>query len=187
MKAFDTTKIQVKKVKSVIKIIEETENYQMVQEIMDEILVDAFGITDEESAAESRKRGTIGFLFEKLKDAQVKEKPVATKGVENKRMEKEKEKTVEEVAVDGANETIASLKSALGIVELAISKLGTTQDVPTLTGSDERSSDNSDVASSNEEEARGARSKHGKNKKLQKRKSKKKNKETHKQKYLNFF
>ena len=106
---------QVNKKAKVNTIIEETENYQMVQEIMDEIFVDAFGITDEESAAESRKRGTIGFLFEKLKDAQVKEKPVATKGVENKRMEKEKEKTVEEVAVDGANETIASLKSALGI------------------------------------------------------------------------
>ena len=34
------------------------------------------------------------------------------------------------------------IKSALGIVELAISKLGTTQDVPTLTASDESSSDN---------------------------------------------
>ena len=71
-------------------------------------------------------------------------------------------------------EVEGEIKSALGIVDLAISKLGITQDVPTLTASDESGSDNSNDTSSNEEETRGARSKHGKNKKLQKRKSKKK-------------
>ena len=66
------------------------------------------------------------------------------------------------------------IKSALGIVDLAISKLGTTQDVPTLTASDESSSDNSDDTSSSEEETRGAKSKHGKDKKMQKRKNRRK-------------
>ena len=71
-------------------------------------------------------------------------------------------------------EVEGEIKSALGIVDLAISKLGITQDVPTLTASDESGSDNSDDTSSNEEETRGAKSKHGKNKKMQKRKNKKK-------------
>ena len=66
------------------------------------------------------------------------------------------------------------IKSALDIVELAMSKLGTPQDVPTLTGSEESGSDSTDVTSSNEDETKGEKSKHRKNKKLQKRKSKKK-------------
>ena len=47
------------------------------------------------------------------------------------------------------------IKSALDIVELAISKLGTPQDVPTLTGSEESGSDSTDVTSSNEDETKG--------------------------------
>ena len=78
------------------------------------------------------------------------------------------------------------IKSSLGIVDLAISKLGTTQDMPTLTASDESSTDNTDDTSSSEEETRGAKSKHGKEKKCKKGKTGKST-ETHQQKYSNFF
>ena len=66
------------------------------------------------------------------------------------------------------------IRSSLGIVDLAMRKLGITQDIPTLTASDDSSTDNTDDTSSSEEETRGAKSKHGKDKKIQKRKNRRK-------------
>ena len=66
----------------------------------------------------------------------------------------------------------------LTLFNQASSKLGASQDIPTLVRSEDSSSDSYEVTSSNEEGTNGERSKQAKKKKLQKRKNKKKHGDT---------
>ena len=97
-------------------VVDEVECNVIAQEIIEEIFNDACGVIEDNEAKRKRQsKNTIDQLFKRMKESQTSEKPAKERGVENRRIMKEKEKNLDEVVMDGMTETIASLKSALGI------------------------------------------------------------------------
>ena len=107
---------EVNKKAKVNTIIDEVENNLNAKEIVEEILIESTGVEETEAEKKKRKnKNTIDELFKRMKESQAMDRPGKEKGVETKRLAKEREKNLDEVSLDAVTETIASLKSALGI------------------------------------------------------------------------
>ena len=107
---------EVNKKAKVNTIIDEVENNINAKEIIEEILIESTGVEETEAEKKKRKnKNTIDELFKRMKESQAMDRPGKEKGVETKRLAKEREKNLDEVSLDAVTETIASLKSALGI------------------------------------------------------------------------
>ena len=99
---------EVNKKAKVNTVVDEVECNVIAQEIIEEIFNDACGVIEDNEAKRKRQsKNTIDQLFKRMKESQTSEKPAKERGVENRRIVKEKEKNLDEVVMDGMTETIS--------------------------------------------------------------------------------